>query len=97
MRVPFQSTVTGHGESNGSTVVWIPTTNAVYTATRLHNAVPNQNGRAPNDLWYGPGKGPNILSHLVQWGRIGYVTNRTKQPKLTLKASYEDGMHGIRY
>jgi len=60
---------------------------AVYTATQLHNAVPNRNGGAPNDLWYGPGKGPNILPHLVQWGRIGYVTNRTKQPKLTLKST----------
>ncbi|MFM8622139.1 MAG: reverse transcriptase domain-containing protein, partial [Holophagaceae bacterium] len=60
---------------------------AVSTATKLHNAVPNRVGAAPDELWYGAHKGPRILEHLVQWGRIGYVTNRLKQPKLTPKAT----------
>ncbi|MFM5988005.1 MAG: reverse transcriptase domain-containing protein [Sphaerospermopsis kisseleviana] len=60
---------------------------AVYTATRLHNAVPNRVGKAPDELWYGKDGGPKILNNLVQWGRIGYVTNRLKQPKLTPKAT----------
>ena len=58
---------------------------AVYTATRIHNSVPNRNGAAPDSLWYG--KPSTLLDHLVQWGRIGYVTIRDKRPnKLTKKS-----------
>jgi hypothetical protein len=57
---------------------------AVYTATRIHNAVPNQHGPAPDELWYGTK--PVILDHLVQFGRIGFVTIREKQPKMKPKS-----------
>jgi hypothetical protein len=57
---------------------------AVYTATRLHNAVPNRVGLAPDELWYGTL--PKLLNNLVQFGRIGYVTIRTPTAKLTPKS-----------
>ncbi|GAX29244.1 hypothetical protein FisN_28Lu116, partial [Fistulifera solaris] len=60
-------------------------TEAVNTATKLDNAVPNKNiPTSPDYEWYG--EHPSFLKHLVQWGRIGYVTIRTKQPKLEKKA-----------
>ena len=59
---------------------------AVYTATRIHNSVPNRHGDAPDSLWYG--KPCTLLDHLVQWGRIGYVTIRDKKPnKMTKKST----------
>lgn len=58
---------------------------AVYTATRLHNAVPNRTGAAPDEQWYGAP--PVIHDHLVQFGRIGYVTIRDKQPKMKRKST----------
>jgi transposase InsO family protein len=57
---------------------------AVYTANRLHNAVPNRAGLAPDELWYG--KPPKLLDNLVQFGRIGYVTIRNTTAKLTPKS-----------
>ena len=47
---------------------------ATYTATRLHNLVPNYRGKAPDELWYG--ELPKIVDHLIKWGRIGYVKIR---------------------
>jgi Reverse transcriptase (RNA-dependent DNA polymerase)/gag-polypeptide of LTR copia-type/Zinc knuckle len=58
---------------------------AVHAATRLHNAIPNRVGPAPDEIWYGTES--KILDHLVKWGRIGYVTNRLKQPKLSPKST----------
>ena len=37
---------------------------AAYTATRLHNLVPNSRGPAPDELWYG--ELPKIVDHLVK-------------------------------
>ena len=73
---------------------------AVSTATKLHNAVPNQGngGDSPDMLWYG--EHPKILNHLVQWGRIGYVANRGPKKKLDPKSTkmvfmgYADGHAG---
>jgi hypothetical protein len=59
---------------------------AVYTATKLHNAVPNRvNHKSPDELWYG--EYPKILDHLVKWGRIGYVKNRGNMKKLDPKST----------
>ncbi|GAX17144.1 hypothetical protein FisN_UnNu082, partial [Fistulifera solaris] len=58
---------------------------AVNSATRLDNAVPNRNMKeSPDLLWYG--SQPNFLQHLVQWGRVGYMTIRDQQPKLSKKS-----------
>ena len=60
---------------------------AVATATKIHNAVPNHGngGTSPDMLWYG--EHPKILNHLVQWGSIGYVTNRGARKKLDPKST----------
>ena len=60
---------------------------AVSTATRLHNAVPNRMHatKCPDELWYG--EKPRILDHLVQWGRIGYVKERGPIKKLDVKST----------
>jgi len=58
---------------------------AVYTATRIHNSVPNRHGAAPDSLWYGVPC--TLLDYLVQWGRIGYVTIRDKRPNKMTKKS----------
>eukprot|EP00980_Cylindrotheca_fusiformis_P013238 scaffold3368_cov68-Cylindrotheca_fusiformis.AAC.1 len=60
---------------------------AVYTATKLHNAVPNQkHPKLPPDyLWYG--EYPKLLNNLVIWGRIGYVKNRGASKKLDSKST----------
>jgi hypothetical protein len=60
---------------------------AVFTATKLHNAVPNRAtaGKSPDELWYG--ETPKLLDHLIQWGRIGYVKNRGKTKKLDAKST----------
>ena len=60
---------------------------AVMTATKLHNAVPNlvSGKQSPDQLWYG--EHPKILRHLVQWGRIGYVKNRHPINKLEKKST----------
>jgi hypothetical protein len=75
---------------------------AVHTATKLDNAVPNRNVESsPDYAWYG--EHPKILKHLVQWGRIGYVTLRNKQPKLEKKSvkcvmvGYADSHSGDTY
>jgi len=58
---------------------------AAYTATRLHNIVPNRAGPAPDELWYG--ELPKIVDHLIKWGRIGYVKIRDSvTPKMTKKS-----------
>ena len=60
-------------------------TEAVNTATKLDNAVPNRNmAESPDYLWYG--EQPHFLKHLVQWGRIGYMTIRDKQAKMEKKS-----------
>jgi hypothetical protein len=60
---------------------------AVMTATKLHNAVPNQasSPNSPDMLWYG--QHPRILDHLVQWGRVGYVKERGHINKLSPKST----------
>ena len=60
---------------------------AVMTATKLHNAVPNlvSGNKSPDQLWYG--EHPRILNHLVKWGRIGYVKNRHPINKLDRKST----------
>jgi hypothetical protein len=60
---------------------------AVFTATKLHNAVPNRasGAKSPDELWYG--ESPKILDHLIQWGRIGFVKNRGKAKKLDEKST----------
>lgn len=60
---------------------------AVMTATKLHNAVPNliSGKHSPDQLWYG--EHPRILRHLVQWGRIGYVKNHNPINKLQKKST----------
>jgi hypothetical protein len=61
---------------------------AVFTATKLHNAVPNRASvgvQSPDELWYG--ESPKILDHLIQWGRIGFVKNRGKTKKLDEKST----------
>lgn len=61
-------------------------TEAVNTATKLDNAVPNRNMvESPDYMWYG--EQPKFLQHLVQWGRIGYMTIRDKQAKLEKKST----------
>ena len=63
-------------------LLWAESAN---THTRLTNVVANsRNVKCPDWLWYG--KQPTIYKHLVHFGRIGYVTIRTKQPKLEPKA-----------
>ena len=58
---------------------------AVNTATKLDNAVPNRNvSTSPDHVWYG--EHPKFLQHLVRWGRLGFVTLRTKQAKLEKKS-----------
>ena len=57
---------------------------SVNTATRLTNSVYNYKGKCPDWLWYN--RQPTLYPHLVQFGRIGYVTKRTKQRKLDEKA-----------
>jgi hypothetical protein len=59
---------------------------AVYTATRLHNAVPNSiNKISPDQMWYGESQ--RILDHLVTWGRIGFVKDRGSVKKLDAKST----------
>lgn len=60
---------------------------AIMTATKLHNAVPNMasSPNSPDQLWYG--EHPRILNHLVQWGRIGYVKERGHVNKLSPKST----------
>ena len=54
------------------------------TLTRITNIVSNsRNIKCPDWLWYG--KQPTIYKHLVQFGRIGYVTIRTPTNKLDVK------------
>ena len=60
-------------------------TEAIHTATKLDNAVPNSSSKqSPDYQWYG--SHPRILDNLVHWGRIGYVTIRNKQNKVTKKS-----------
>ena len=55
------------------------------TMTRVTNVVSNsRNIKCPDWLWYG--KQPTIYEHLIQFGRIGYVTIRTPVNKLDDKA-----------
>ena len=60
---------------------------AVFTATKLHNAVPNRGtgSKSPDQLWYG--QDSRILDHLVKWGRIGYVKDRGNLKKLDAKST----------
>ena len=58
---------------------------SVHTHTRLTNSVANSaTNKCPDWLFYG--KQPTLYPHLVQFGRVGWVTIRTKIPKLTPKA-----------
>ncbi len=41
---------------------------AAYTATRLHNIVPNLNGPAPDEQWYG--ELLKIVNHLIKWDAL---------------------------
>ena len=67
-------------ESQG--LLWAKT---ISMHTRLTNIVSNsRNVRCPDWLFYG--KQPTIYTHLVQFGRIGWVTICTKTNKLDKKA-----------
>jgi hypothetical protein len=75
---------------------------AVFTMTRITNLVSNSlNLKCPDWLWYGTQ--PTIYRHLVQFGRIGYVTRRGKIAKLQQKAlkcvmiGYSDNHSGDTY
>ena len=75
---------------------------AVFTMTRITNLVSNSlNIKCPDWLWYGTQ--PTIYRHLVQFGRIGYVTRRGKTAKLQQKAlkcvmiGYSDNHSGDTY
>ena len=58
---------------------------AIHTATKLENAIPNsRSNESPDYQWYS--EHPGLLNHLVQWGRIGYITIHMKQNKLSKKS-----------
>jgi hypothetical protein len=64
---------------------------AVHAATRLHNAVPNRNGPAPDTLWYGHEES-KILGHLG----TNWIRHEPTQRTQTNSLEYENGLHGLR-
>ena len=58
---------------------------SVHMHTRLTNSVANSNtGKCPDWLFYG--FQPKIYPHLIQFGRVGWVTIQTPKQKLTPKS-----------